>query len=224
MDNNTLNTTNDTPAFDYQPPAVETPETPTVTDIPSSTEEPAKDVFADSVEQPVQPQVQQTYQQPVQQAYQQPVQQAYQQPVQQTYQQPVQQTYQQPVQQAYQQPVQQAYQQPYQQTYQQPVQQSQTQSAYTQQPYYQYAPVNPALVSQQNTSDGFAIASLICGIAGLVACCTGLPSILAVVFGAISKAKNDGTRPTGMSTAGLILGIIGIIVNIFTILSMLFYN
>ena len=92
---------------------------------------------------------------------------------------------------------------------------------YTQQ-YYQYTPVNPALVSRQNTSDGFAVASLICALVGLVSCCTVLPSFLALVFGAISKAKNDGTRPTGMSTAGLVLGIIGIIINLL-ILMFMFY-
>lgn len=101
---------------------------------------------------------------------------------------------------------------------QQPVQQ-QTSPGVTYQ-YYQYAPVNPALVAQQNTSDGFAVASLICGIVGLVSCCTVVPSFLALIFGAISKAKSDGTRPTGVSTAGLIMGIIGIIENLLVLLTM----
>ncbi|MBQ9901590.1 MAG: DUF4190 domain-containing protein [Clostridia bacterium] len=88
--------------------------------------------------------------------------------------------------------------------------------------YYQYTPVNPALVSQQNTADGFAIASLICSLVGLVCCCTLVPSLLAVIFGAVSKAKNDGTRPTGMSTAGLILGIIGMILNVIILFAMFY--
>ena len=131
---------------------------------------------------------------------------------------------QQPVQQPYypQQPVQQ---QPVQQPYypQQPVQQPTAIPSTTEQ-YYQYTPVNPALLSQQNSADGFAIASLICSLAGLVCCCTVLPSLLAVIFGAISKAKNDGTRPTGMSTAGLVLGIIGLIFNLLVIMAMIYSN
>ena len=119
--------------------------------------------------------------------------------------------------QASQQPVQQLVQQPFQQPMQQPV----PSPGVTYQ-YYQYAPVNPAMINQQNTSDGFAVASLVCSIAGLVSCCTVIPSFLAVIFGAISKAKNDGTRPTGLSTAGLILGILGIIFNLLILLAMFY--
>ena len=119
--------------------------------------------------------------------------------------------------QASQQPVQQPVQQPFQQPMQQPV----PSPGVTYQ-YYQYAPVNPAMINQQNTSDGFAVASLVCAIAGLVSCCTVIPSFLAVIFGAISKAKNDGTRPTGLSTAGLILGILGIIFNLLILLAMFY--
>ena len=109
----------------------------------------------------------------------------------------------------------------FQQPMQQPVQQPVPSPGVTYQ-YYQYAPVNPAMINQQNTSDGFAVASLVCSIAGLVSCCTVIPSFLAVIFGAISKAKNDGTRPTGLSTAGLILGILGIIFNLLILLAMFY--
>ena len=109
----------------------------------------------------------------------------------------------------------------FQQPMQQPVQQPVPSPGVTYQ-YYQYAPVNPAMINQQNTSDGFAVASLVCAIAGLVSCCTVIPSFLAVIFGAISKAKNDGTRPTGLSTAGLILGILGIIFNLLILLAMFY--
>ena len=219
------------PAFDYQPPAVETPEPPTVADsvpvvetkVAFSPEDAAESVPEEPVgmddgksaasEKTAEAPVEQPVEQPVQQPYQQPVQQPYQQPVQQPYQQPYQQTYQQPYQQTYQQ----TYQQPYQQTYQQP-------SPGVTQQYYQYTPVNPAIVVQQNTSDGFAVASLICSIVGIVSCCTIIPSFLAVIFGAISKAKNDGTRPTGMSTAGLVLGIIGILLNLLVLLGMFYMD
>ena len=185
------------PAFDYKPPVVEAPEPPTVSDMPTQpgfTSQPAYQ----------QPQYQQPqYQQP---QYQQP---QYQQP---QYQQP---QYQQP---QYQQP---QYQQPqYQQAqYQQP---QNTPESINQQPYYQYAPVNPALVAQQNTSDGYAIASLICAIVGLCSCCTVIPSLLGVIFATISKVKNDGSRPTGVSTAGLVIGIIGLILNVIMVLGMIF--
>lgn len=199
------------PAFDYQPPVVNAPEPPTVSDMP--------EVQPQVIEQPQyhapQPQTQQ-YQVPTYQAPQ-PQSQQYQVP---TYQAPQPQTqqYQVPTYQAPQ-PQTQQYQVP---TYQAPQPQYQAQPAYTQQQYYQYAPVNPAVVSQQNTSDGFAVASLICSIVGILACCTFLPSLLAVIFGAISKAKNDGTRPTVMSTVGLVLGIIGLIVNLFVVMIMVF--
>ena len=211
------------PAFDYQPPAVETPEPPTVADsvpvvetkVAFSPEDAAESVPEEPVgmDDGKSAASEKTAKAPVEQPVEQPVQQPYQQPVQQPYQQPVQQPYQQPYQQTYQQPYQQTYQQPYQQP-----------SPGVTQQYYQYTPVNPAIVVQQNTSDGFAVASLICSIVGLVSCCTIIPSFLAVIFGAVSKAKNDGTRPTGMSTAGLVLGIIGILLNLLVLLGMFYMD
>ena len=139
-----------------------------------------------------------------------------------TYQQPAQgipqQPYQQPVQNGY--PQQQPYQQPAQGYPQQPYQQP-TQMGYPQQNpyqqsaagYYQYTPTNPAMVNPQGDTDGFAIASLILSICGFIACCTFLPSILGIIFGVVSKTKNDGTRPTGVSTAGIICGVIGLLWN-----------
>ena len=175
----------------------------------SSDTQPAFEYQPPVVEAPEPPTVNEIPSQPAQQQpqYQQP---QYQQP---QYQQP---QYQQP---QYQQP---QYQQPqYQQPqYQQP--QSAPPQAINQQPYYQYAPVDPALISQQNTTDGFAIASLICSCVGLVSCCTIVPSLLGVIFAAISKAKNDGSRPTGVSTAGLITGIIGLIINIIIVIAMIY--
>ena len=165
----------------------------------SSDTQPAFEYQPPVVEAPEPPTVNEIPSQPAQQQPQ------YQQP---QYQQP---QYQQP---QYQQP---QYQQP---QYQQP--QSAPPQAINQQPYYQYAPVDPALISQQNTTDGFAIASLICSCVGLVSCCTIVPSLLGVIFAAISKAKNDGSRPTGVSTAGLITGIIGLIINIIIVIAMIY--
>ena len=190
----------DEPAFEYVPPVVEAPEPPTVSEMPS-----VDSAIPNQTVQDTQPAFQQPQYQQQPQFQQQPYQQ-----------QP--QFQQQPYQ-----PQPQFQQQPYQPPYQQPYQQPQNQQPYQQpgvssQPYYQYAPVNV----NQNTTDGFAVASLICAIVGLISCCTVVPSLLGIIFGAVSKAKNDGTRPTGVSTAGLVVGIIGLILNILVVLGMIY--
>ena len=190
-------------AFDYQAPTVETPAPPTVTDIPVVEDIPGVPVS----EVPIKAE-ESTGNSPTEKTvFENAAKEGH--------------AFQQPMQQPVQQPMQQPFQQPMQQPFQQPVQQPVPSPGVTYQ-YYQYAPVNPAMINQQNTSDGFAVASLVCAIAGLVSCCTVIPSFLAVIFGAISKAKNDGTRPTGLSTAGLILGILGIIFNLLILLAMFY--
>ena len=167
-------------ASDCQPPAVETPESPAVSEIPSAEETttasvpdepvaPVPEKFAVAPEEPVKAAEEPVAPVPEKSAV----------------------APEEPVKAAAQQPYQQPYQQPFQQPVQQPIQppvQPQSTPGVTQQ-YYQYTPVNPALLVQQNTADGFAVASLICSIVGLVSCCTVLPSFLALIFGAISKAK-----------------------------------
>ena len=74
----------------------------------------------------------------------------------------------------------------------------------------------------------WGIASLCCGIAGLVlflAPYLGIVfSILAVVF----HSKQKKIEPTGVSMGGYVTGIIGIVINslmlIFVILALLFYS
>ncbi len=74
----------------------------------------------------------------------------------------------------------------------------------------------PPVASGGGTSNGMAIAALVLGIVSLVlffACGAGiLAGVLAAVFGflGLSKAKQSG-QGRGMSLAGLILGLIGII-------------
>ncbi len=81
------------------------------------------------------------------------------------------------------------------------------------QPMYGQPPVVP------DNSKGFAIASLIIGILSVTCCCGGwLPSILAVVFGIISK--NRKKENNGMALAGIILGAIGIVFSIILIIFM----
>ena len=192
------------PAFDYQAPSVEVPQPPTVSQTPS----------APTYQQPSQGYAQPNpYQQAAQMGY---AQQPYQQPTQTGY--PQQNPYQQPTQTGY---AGQPYQQPTQtgyagQPYQQPTQMGYPQQNPYQQNtagYYQYTPTNPAMVNPQGETDGYAIASLILSICGFIACCTFVPSILGIVFGVVSKTKNDGTRPTGVSTAGIVCGIIGLLWN-----------
>lgn len=155
-------------AFDYQAPTVEAPAPPTVTDMPGVEDIPGVPVS----EVPIKAE-ESTGNSPTEKTvFENAAEEGH----------------------AFQQPMQQPFQQPMQQPFQQPVQQPVPSPGVTYQ-YYQYAPVNPAMINQQNTSDGFAVASLVCAIAGLVSCCTVIPSFLAVIFGAISKAKNDGTRP-----------------------------
>jgi len=95
--------------------------------------------------------------------------------------------------------------QSYQQAYQQP---QQTQAVINETPYtntYNPTQVNPAYVQTPaaSTTNGQAIAALICGIVGL---CIGFVSVVAIILG-INARKNPVQR--GMATAGLVLGIIG---------------
>lgn len=64
--------------------------------------------------------------------------------------------------------------------------------------------------------NGMGIASLVLGIVGLLGCCTLVPSILALVFGIIGRKKVAQGVATngGMATAGMILGIVGIVAGI----------
>lgn len=162
------------------------------------------DEFNSSAEQPQQenPQQPQPQQNPYAPQYQQ--QNPYAQPS--TFGQPQQSSYTQQYQQQTNPYAQQGYQpqqNPYNQQYQQP--------SYTA-GYYQY---NPAASVQSADTDGFAIASLITGIVGILTCCTFLPSILGLIFGIVSKAKYGKTRPGGVSTAGIILSVIGLLLSIF---------
>ena len=68
-----------------------------------------------------------------------------------------------------------------------------------------------------DNSKGFAIASLVTGILSVTCCCGGLlPSILAIVFGIISKNRKKDNN--GMSLAGIILGAIGVFFGIIFVI------
>ncbi|MGE3449647.1 MAG: DUF4190 domain-containing protein [Microbacteriaceae bacterium] len=65
---------------------------------------------------------------------------------------------------------------------------------------------------------GKAVAAMVLGIVGVVLCFTGIPAILALIFGLIARSeiRRSGGRLTGsgMAIAGIVLGIVGIAIGI----------
>ena len=77
--------------------------------------------------------------------------------------------------------------------------------------------------------NGFAIASLVCGIISLILCITGILGIpagaLSILFAALSKRK--GQFLSGMSIVGIVLSVIGILLGLLIIaytIFLLFYD
>jgi len=68
-------------------------------------------------------------------------------------------------------------------------------------------------------TSGFAIASLVLGILGLCCCNTFIFSLLAVIFGHLAKAEIRRGQKTGsgLATAGLVMGYIGLILGALVI-------
>ncbi len=64
-----------------------------------------------------------------------------------------------------------------------------------------------AQAAAPSQTNGFAIAALICGIAGMCPLLPFIASIAAIVLGALGRKKENGK---GMALAGLIIGIIGV--------------
>ena len=65
------------------------------------------------------------------------------------------------------------------------------------------------------TSNGFCVASLVLGIIGIPAGCTGLAPLLAVIFGVVGynqvvKSGSEGAGK-GMAIAGIVCGVIGLL-------------
>ncbi|MFU0567438.1 DUF4190 domain-containing protein [Gardnerella leopoldii] len=127
----------------------------------------------------------------------------------------------QPVQQTYTQPVQQ---QPYAQQPQQPYAQPAQQQPYAQQPYAQQPYGQQPMYIQQAPVSGLAVASLVLGIIGTIFAWVPVFTIIWWVLGILSvifavlamrntKAGVPGAkRGHGMAVAGLVLGIITIII------------
>ncbi len=66
-------------------------------------------------------------------------------------------------------------------------------------------------------TSGFAIASLACGIVGLLSFCLFMPSVLSIVFGgvALPAIKAGQARGKGLAISGIITGITGLILGLF---------
>lgn len=82
--------------------------------------------------------------------------------------------------------------------------------------YYQ----QPAPTQKRNN---MAIASMVCGIVALVMCCMGLSlplGALAILFAILSRRK--GQTMNSMSIAGIVTGIIGLLLGIVIMLYSLF--
>ncbi|HJJ47949.1 MAG TPA: DUF4190 domain-containing protein [Methanocorpusculum sp.] len=62
---------------------------------------------------------------------------------------------------------------------------------------------------------GLSIASLVLGIIGLF-CLPVIPSILAVIFGAMCISKKQGSK--GLAIAGIVLGVISLIMTVICII------
>ena len=97
------------------------------------------------------------------------------------------------------------YQQP---VYQQPMPEQPMYQQPMQQPYY----AEPA--QQPNNSKGMAIASLVLGIIGTVACCVPIVAVICGIVGLILGIVANKKNKTGMGTAGIVLSIIALVFGI----------
>ena len=112
------------------------------------------------------------------------------------------------------------YQQPAQQNYQQPAQPDQQiyQGTIPQQNYQQPGYQQPMYPQQPKVSKAYGITGFVLSLVGLL-CCFPLPfGIAAIVLSCISKKKNEPC--TGMATAGLIIGIIAVVLGVISIIMM----
>ena len=91
----------------------------------------------------------------------------------------------------------------------------------TQSPFHSEPAIPPALPYASGAiwpgrTSGFAIASLACGIVGLLSFCLFLPSVLSIVFGvvALPAIKRGETRGKGLALSGIITGVTGLILGL----------
>ncbi len=75
--------------------------------------------------------------------------------------------------------------------------------------------VAPAPAKAEEPGKVLGIISLVSGILSIV-CCGGITSIVAIILGVISKNKQKENN--GLATAGIILGVIGIVLCVISII------
>ena len=87
--------------------------------------------------------------------------------------------------------------------------------------HFESNPYNSFAPQEKKSKNGFAVASLVLGILSLVTCCCccgealgmilmGVTAILAIVFAFLSKKENG--KLSGMAIAGMVLGILAIVI------------
>ena len=78
----------------------------------------------------------------------------------------------------------------------------------------QYAP------AAKQDSNGMAIGGFVCSLVGLLLCCGGIVSIIGLVLSIIglSKSKQMNGSGKGLAIAGIIIGALGAVATIFTII------
>ena len=88
-----------------------------------------------------------------------------------------------------------------------------------------YVIINDDFAKEQKRKNGFSIASLVLGILSIACCCFNyiplILGILSVIFAIIDK-KNNATM-NGMAIAGLICGIVSIVLALISIVSSLLF-
>lgn len=82
-----------------------------------------------------------------------------------------------------------------------------------------YTVINDQFAAEAKRKNGFSIAALVLGIVSIVCCCISYLGLvcaaLAIIFAVLDKKQNEGMN--GMALAGLICGIIGAVIAVYTI-------
>lgn len=101
--------------------------------------------------------------------------------------------------------------------------QSYQQSTAGQSPYTCNDPYSTPNTPLTNNNNGMGIASLILGICSIAICCCygvgAIPAIIGLILGILQNKKNAN----GIATAGIVLGIIGILLNVVWLIYMIIF-
>ncbi len=85
--------------------------------------------------------------------------------------------------------------------------------------------LEPEHHDRMKTTNGMSIASLVCGIVSFLSMCSfGLPAILAIIFGIIGKKQTAPGMKNAAAKAGIILGVIALIINALLLFYIYYYE